>query len=48
MTEEYERGYRDGLWYGQVNTFGELVIEAFQPDLILPGYTIAELMKIRY
>lgn len=46
MTEEYERGYRDGLWYGQVNTFGELVIEAFQPDLILPGYTIAELMKI--
>ncbi|NLM97616.1 MAG: hypothetical protein GX175_08420 [Halanaerobiaceae bacterium] len=46
MTEEYERGYRDGLWYGKVNTYGELVIEAFQPDVILPGYTIPELMKI--
>lgn len=46
MNKDYEQGYQEGLWYGKVNTFGNLVLEAFQPNEILPGYTIPELMKI--
>ncbi|MCG8515514.1 MAG: GT-D fold domain-containing glycosyltransferase [Halanaerobiales bacterium] len=43
---EYQKGYQNGLWYGKVNTYGNIVIEAFPPDIILPGYTIPELLKI--
>lgn len=43
---EYDRGYRDGLWFGTVNTYGQLVVEAFPADTILPGYTIPEMMRI--
>lgn len=49
MPQEYEKGYKsgykDGFWYGKVNTYGDLVLEAFPPNVILPGYTISELMK---
>lgn len=43
---EYQKGYQNGLWYGKVNTYSNIVIEAFPPDIILPGYTIPELLKI--
>ncbi len=46
MSKEYDQGYKEGLWYGKVNTYGQLQLEAFPPDVILPGYTIPELMKI--
>ena len=46
MSKEYEKGYKDGFWQGKVNTYGDFVLEAFPPGIILPGYTIPDLIKI--
>ncbi len=46
MSKDYEKGYKEGLWYGKVNTYGDLTLEAFPPNVILPGYTIPEMIKI--
>ena len=42
---DYDRGYRDGLWQGKIGFINNLIAKSFPANKILPGYDLEGIIK---